>query len=113
MTTGADKVQAPTLGNIFSASVTTSSSSAVDLDDTEQTYGRYEGRYWTFVMDVDGWIAFGAASGMAAIDETVDGDGDEPWPMAAGVPQSFWITKNSRYFKHKGSAAGTISYRPS
>lgn len=104
---GADIVSAPKAGKVKSLAVTTSASAAQDLAGA--TAGQIEG-YWTFVCSVDANILFGTSS-VPAPDTTVDGDGDEPWPMAAGVPQSFNIDRGSRYFRIIGSASGTLTYR--
>ena len=100
-----DIVIAPTQGNIYVLSVTTSASSEQDIGIDEAD----KSQYWTFVCDVDCYVTFGGSTVTDPDETTASGDG-RTWLLSAGQPQAFVLDRGSRYFKAKGSASGKLRY---
>lgn len=102
----ASQVKAPRSGAVrFSAITTSSLATAVEID--RQKMGIY-----TFLSTVNVYLLFDSDSGVPTIDETetVDGELDIPWFLPADTEAHFYIDGSTRFFKHKGIAAGTLRF---
>jgi hypothetical protein len=104
----ASAIKPPQEDSISVLAITTSASTA---QDTGVSAGGP--RYVTVIADVACFITFsndGLDSAITDPDGTNTSTGARTWRIPADSPQNFLITRTSRYFKARGSAAGYLRW---
>lgn len=100
-------IMPPMEDSINAVAVTTSAGSAAD---TGVSAGP---KFVTFICDVACYITFsndGSNANITDPDGTAVAGSGRTWRLAADQPQSFVINSVSRYFKPRGTGAGTLRW---
>lgn len=110
----AANIAAPKMGNIRVLAVTTSASAIQNV--TEFLAGAstgYKPRWITFICDVAWYVTCGSTSTITDPDSTATTTDARTWRVPADQPFAVRVTKDTAYFKARGSAAGTLRWYPS
>jgi len=100
-------VRPPREGSINAIAITTAASTQQTITEDQSS----EEGYWNFIADVAFYITF-ASKGAAVTDPdgtAVAGNG-RTWLIPANTPTPFWLGADSKEFKARGTAAGTLRW---